>query len=474
MARRSISSSKTVSPTATGRFRSIIQKLTAVAERRGFTIYAVGGFVRDLYLKREPKDLDIMVEGKNGGICFAKAASADLGIREPVVFPRFGTARLFIDGEEIEFVMPRTESYAEHSRKPDTTHGNIEQDAIRRDFTINALFLRLNDMRVLDLTGYGMADMQRRIIRVTDPRNADVIFSEDPLRILRAVRQSVQLGFRIEPVTLRSLRRSVPRLCILSVERVRDELNKMLLCNRPSRAFFMMDAQGILSRILPELSDTKGVTQPRRHHAKDVFGHTLAVLDATEPSLPLRYAALLHDLGKPSCRAAGRTIHFRGHEAKGETIARHVLKRLRLPGDMAGQVSFLVKNHMRPLQYEPDWTDASVRRFARDCGAHIEQLFALARADVKASAPAGRNASLRKLNGFNARVGNLQKSSPVHALDGILDGHELQRLFSLPPGPWIREVKEFLIERQLEDPLITRERAIADARIFLKERRSTP
>ena len=204
------------------KFIGIMDKISQTAQENSFETYAVGGFVRDIFLKRQPKDLDIMVEDKKNknnataGIRFSEILSAKYALGKPVTFERFGTSKLFIDGEEVEFVMPRKEYYTDNSRNPDTEIGSLEQDALRRDFTVNALFLRLSDMEVLDLTKKGLEDIKNKTIRVTDQANADIIFNQDPLRILRAVRQKLQLGFDIEYITFEAMKKASGRIHIVA------------------------------------------------------------------------------------------------------------------------------------------------------------------------------------------------------------------------------------------------------------------
>ncbi|MCL2390683.1 MAG: CCA tRNA nucleotidyltransferase, partial [Endomicrobia bacterium] len=307
--------------TISDKFAPILDKILRTAVETGYEAYAVGGFVRDLFLKRQSKDLDIMVENINrrgdrlAGVDFAKKISLKFGLREPVVFERFGTAKLFIDGEEVEFVMPRKEYYDDDSRNPDTEIGTLEQDALRRDFTVNALFLRLSDMRVLDFTSKGLKDIEDRIIRVADCANAKIIFRQDPLRILRAVRQSLQLGFSIEAETYKEMKASAQRIKIVSPERVRDEINKILAESNPSKAFKMMDDINLLGEILPEISRLKNLKQPEKYHDDDVYNHTLKVLDRIQAEPVLRMSALLHDAGKyDTYKEIGGKITFYGHE----------------------------------------------------------------------------------------------------------------------------------------------------------------
>ena len=340
-------------------YQDIITKLTQIAIDNKFVIYIVGGFVRDIILNREPNDLDIMVEGENAGIEFSKLVANKLNIHPPITFEKFATSKLLIDDKEIEFIMPRKEYYDKDSRNPKTEIGTLEQDALRRDFTVNALFLRLNDYELLDLTKKGIDDIKNKIIRVTDESASDVIFEQDPLRILRAVRQSFQLNFKIEEKTYNSMKNKAKRIKIVSGERIRDELNKMLLLTTPSQAFKMLDDIGMLKIILPELKATQHIEQPKPYHDNDVFEHTMNVLDKIKPDLLLRISALLHDIGKPETKSENNgKISFIGHETKSAQLAKQILTRLKYSVDFIKQVTFLIENHMYPKMYTKTWKDS--------------------------------------------------------------------------------------------------------------------
>ena len=431
-------------------YKVIIDKITKVAKENNFIIYAVGGFVRDIFLKRIPNDLDIMVEGNNGGIKFSKLIAEKLNLHQPVIFERFATSKLIIDGQEIEFIMPRKEYYETNSRNPDTEIGSLEQDALRRDFTVNALFLRLNDLQLLDLTGKGLLDIQDKIIRVTDESSADVIFSQDPLRILRAIRQSFQLKFSIEPKTYASMKNNVDRITIVSGERIRDEINKMLLTDTPSKAFLMLDDIGLLNIILPELKQTQNVEQPAKYHDKDVFYHTLEVIDKVKPYLLLRVAALLHDIAKPQTKTVtDGKISFIGHEKQGAEIAKNILSRLKYPADFIKQVCFLIENHLYPKMYLSSWKDTSIRKFADKIGNCLEYIKLLNMADSK------------KFDGeLFDRVSKLKRNNMLMPEADLFNGNELIKMFDQPAGQWITEVKNYIRELQFENPKITKEQVI--------------
>jgi len=444
-------------------YKIIIDKITNIARENGYTVYAVGGFVRDIFLKRMPNDLDIMVEGNNGGIEFSKLLAEKLNLHHPVVFERFATSKLIIDEHEIEFIMPRKEYYDVNSRNPDTEIGTLEQDALRRDFTVNALFLRLNDLQLLDLTGKGLQDIQNKIIRVTDETSADIIFSQDPLRILRAVRQSLQLNFSIEKQTYQSMKNNADRITIVSGERIRDEINKILLTDTPSKALLMLDDLDLLNIILPELKQTQNIEQPAKYHDKDVFNHILEVVDKVKPNLLLRVTALLHDIAKPQTKTViNGKISFIGHEKQGAKIAKNILSRLKYPADFIKHVCFLIENHLYPKMYLSSWKDTSVRKFADKIGDSLELIKLLNMADSK------------KFNGeLFDRVSKLKRNNMLMPEADLFNGNELIKIFEQPAGQWITEVKNYIRELQFENPKITKEQVIESLEDWIIKRLKT-
>lgn len=431
-------------------YKSIIKKLIQIAEDNNYVIYAVGGFVRDIILNRQPNDLDIMVEGENAGIEFSKLVAEKLKIHPPVIFEKFATSKLLMDDKEIEFIMPRKEYYDVNSRNPKTEIGTLEQDCLRRDFTVNSLFLRLNDFKLLDLTNKGLTDIKNKIIRVTDESAADIIFSQDPLRILRAVRQSFQLDFSIEQQTYQSMKNNSDRITIVSQERIRDEINKILLLNKPSKAFRMLDDMGLLKIILIELKQTQNVEQPKKYHNKDVYGHIMDVVDSVPNNLLLRISALLHDIGKPQTQTnVDGKISFINHEYIGSKIAKQILIRLKYSMDVIKQVCFLIENHMYPKMYLSSWKDSSVRKFADKLGNNMENIELLYIADGKES-----NIEL-----FD-RVRILQKKNMLAPREELFDGNELIKIFNKPAGKWITQTKQYIKELQFENPHISKEEVI--------------
>ncbi|MDR2812080.1 MAG: CCA tRNA nucleotidyltransferase [Endomicrobium sp.] len=444
------------------RYISIISKIVLSAKENNFEAYIVGGFVRDLFLDREPKDLDIMVCSKNkiadkqfSGINFSKILAKKYNLPNPVIFERFGTSKLFIDSEEVEFVMPRKEYYEFDSRNPDTTLGSLEEDALRRDFTINALFLRLSDMTILDFTSKGIKDIKTKTIRVTDPKNAEIIFRQDPLRILRAVRQSLQLGFSIETITHDAMKTSTKCIDIVSPERIRDELNKIIIEYTPSKAFSMMDDINLLQEILPEVARLKNLKQPAKYHFDDVFTHTLKVLDRTRNDVTLRISVLLHDIGKfKTYKKTGNKISFLGHESESAKESESILKRLKYPKDFIVRVSSIIKNHMYPKMYTNNWSDSAIRKFLKKCENEFDLIMEISKADY------GKINDENKLVELNARIEDLKLKNMLYPKSEMFSGKELIEIFDKPEGKWIKIAKNKIEELQIENPKITKDRAI--------------
>lgn len=458
--------------TATPEFlkKEIFSVVGDVADSLGVRAFVIGGYVRDCFLGRPSNDIDIVVEGS--GIDFAHAVGEKTG-KYVSYFKNFGTAMLRYDADEIEFVGARKESYRRESRKPIVENGTLEDDQLRRDFTINAMALSLckeNFGELIDPFG-GIRDLSAGIIRT--PLDPDTTYSDDPLRMLRAVRFATKLStpdlkFTIVPESMASMRRMADRLKILSAERIADELNKMLLTERPSMAFRLMSEAGLLQHILPEICALKGVETVDGHGHKDNFEHTLSVLDnvvsgispgvegeAPDPGkkLWLRWAALLHDIGKPASKrydpAAGWTFH--GHEIIGSRMVPGIFNRLKLPIDAMKYVKKLVWLHLRPIALVDDIvTDSAVRRLLFDAGDDIDDLMALCNADITSKNPV-KVARIR--TNFELVA---QKLVEVEAKDAIrnfknpITGEYVMQLFGIAPGKEIGILKEAVKEAVLD------------------------
>ena len=411
----------------------------------------VGGYVRDLLLGREAgTDVDVVLEG-----CSAEAAGEWLrqrwDLRAKVVpFERFGTAQIAFplagSGRfTVEFVRARAEAYSPETRKPRVREGTLEEDAQRRDFTVNTLML---DSRgtLLDPTGRGLADLTEGVLRT--PLEPGETFSEDPLRMLRAARFVAQLQFRLGPEVEEAMTAMAPRLGIVSRERIRDELVKLLMAPKPSTGLRLLQRTGLLHQFAPELAAMAGVEQGG-YHLGDVFEHTCLALDASPARKVVRLAVLFHDIGKPPTAAlgpGGPTFH--GHPQEGAELAAAVMQRLRFSGVEIEAVRKLVLLHMRPIQYRPEWADSAVRRLWHAAGDSLPQLLALARADTEGSSFPG----LDQLTELERRLAEVAAAHP-EGLRAPLGGDQLKRAFGLAAGPWVGRAQRSLLEAVMEGEL---------------------
>jgi poly(A) polymerase len=413
--------------------------------------WVVGGYVRDRLLGRAHQEVDVVVE--DGDALDVAHRFADLaGAPPPVTFERFGTAQVTLPGRLVEFVTARAESYAPDSRKPEVRRATLEEDLRRRDFTINALLMDL-DGRVHDPLG-GRSDLERRILRT--PADPEQTFSDDPLRMLRGVRFAAQLDFELAPELPAAMRRMSSRMVppVISVERVSDEVRRMLVSPRPKLALELLDETGLLPVVLPEIAACKGVPQAG-FHTHDVFGHTLLTVEGTPPDLPLRVAALFHDVGKP--RTAKGDGTFLGHEQVGAEIAKAALERLRFAQKEIEVVTQLVRLHLRPVFYRSDWTDGAVRRLARDAGPQIERLMLLARADIGASA----YPEPEKMDALQARLDRVREERPSR-LEPLITGDDIMRARRIGPGPEVGRIKHKLEELVIDGEVAPAREAVMD------------
>jgi poly(A) polymerase len=379
---------------------------------------------------------------------FAGLAHAD----PPVTFERYGTAQVSLPGHLVEFVTARAESYAPESRKPDVRPATLDEDLRRRDFTINTLLMDL-DGKVHDPLG-GRKDLEARILRTpTDPLRT---FSDDPLRMLRAIRFASQLGFELAPELLPAMRQMKSRLSppVISVERSADELRQMLASDRPRLALELLDAGGLLDVILPELAACKGVKQSG-YHTHDVYGHTLLTVERVPADLIVRLAALFHDVGKPSTATADGA--FSGHELVGAAMARSALERLRFSQKEIEAVVLLVRLHLRPVYYSSEWSDGAVRRLARDAGDQLDRLMALARADIAASA----YPEPEKLEELQARIEAALQERPSR-LAPVVTGEDVMRVRGIGPGPDVGRIKQRLQELVIDGEIAPTREAVLD------------
>ncbi|HEY8798541.1 MAG TPA: HD domain-containing protein [Candidatus Dormibacteraeota bacterium] len=432
--------------------RELLRLLKRAAVDQGVRAWVVGGYVRDRLLGRAQPDLDVVAE-EGGARQLAERFAELAGAGPPVIFERYGTAQVTLPGHLVEFVSARSESYASDSRKPDVRPATVEEDLRRRDFTINTLLMDF-DGNIQDRLGTARADLEARILRT--PADPIQTFSDDPLRMLRAVRFAAQLGFELAPDLLPAMRRLSGRLAppVVSVERITDELCKMLESERPKVALELLDSGGLLEVVLPEVTACKGVEQGG-YHTHDVFGHTLLAVGLTPPDLVVRLAALLHDIGKPVTATPDGA--FTGHEEVGAGLARGALERLRFPQREIDAVTTLVRLHLRPVYYRSEWSDGAVRRLARDAGPLLERLMALARADIAASA----YPEPEKLDELAARLAGVLSEQPTR-MAAPIDGEDIMRVRGLAPGPEVGRIKDRLGELIMDGEIEpTREAVLA-------------
>ncbi len=437
--------------------RDIFHRISRAADSLGVECYVVGGYVRDLMLERPSADIDVVVVGS--GIEVAQRLREGLGKGAHLsVFRNFGTAQVKWGDTEVEFVGARKESYRRDSRKPIVEDGTLEDDQNRRDFTINAMAVCLNDGRFGELVDpfYGMEDLEDGIIRT--PLDPDVTFSDDPLRMLRCVRFATQLDFMIEEGTFEALGRNAARIDIISGERIQEELNKILMARTPSKGLVDLHRSGLLERILPELTALDIVeTRAGRGH-KNNFYHTLEVLDnvsARSGNLWLRWAALMHDVGKARTKRwdNGQGWTFHNHNSVGARMVPETFRRLKMPQDSKMRyVQLMVELHMRPIAIADDGvTDSAVRRLLNDAGDDIDDLMTLCEADITSKNEARKRLFLENFRQVRSKLHDLKEKDYKRLLQPCIDGNEIMAMFGLRPSREVGELKQALKDAVLDD-----------------------
>lgn len=446
-------------------------ELGKLSDEMQLPCYVVGGYVRDRLLGRECKDIDIMLVGDP--IAFANAAKAKLNGRGLVVFERFRTAQFTFDDErhgeiKLEFVGARKESYNPDSRKPITQIGTLEDDLLRRDFTINALAISLNGASFGEIMDRfeGLADMEKKLLRT--PLEPESTFSDDPLRMMRAARFAAQLGFQVHPATLAAMEKMHQRIKIVSQERITDELLKIMKVPVPSIGLEILFRTKLLDEIFPELSLMAGVEQVDGLGHKDTFFHTLKVVDncaAMTDKLWLRMAALLHDIGKPRTKrfVKGHGWTFHGHDALGAAMLPKIFKRMKFPMEPLPYVQKMVRLHLRPIPLHREGiTDAAIRRLMVEAGEDLDDLMVLCRADVTSKNPKKVQRILANFAKVEEKVADVTEKDKWAKWRPPVNGHEIMEMFNIPEGRMVGLLKKAM-EDAILDGVIPYEREAAIA-----------
>ena len=437
--------------------QNIFHQISEAADRLGLECYVVGGYVRDIFLERPSDDIDVVVVGS--GISVAQELKRMLGRKAHLsVFKNFGTAQVKFHDTEVEFVGARKESYSHDSRKPIVENGTLEDDQNRRDFTINAMAICLNKSRFGELVDpfNGLADLEDGIIAT--PLEPGITFSDDPLRMMRCIRFATQLNFQIEDETFEALERMADRIKIVSGERIEVELNKIIMSPHPSKGFVDLQRSGLLNIILPELAALDIVEQKNGRAHKNNFYHTLEVLEnvvAHEGSLWLRWAALLHDIGKTRSKrwepSAGWTFH--NHNFIGAKMVPEIFRRLKLP--MSAEMKYvqkLVDLHMRPqVIADSEVTDSAVRRLLNDAGDDIDDLMTLCEADITSKNEVKKKMFLENFRMVREKLADLQVKDYKRLLQPVIDGNEIMEMFHLQPSREVGTLKQYLKDAVLDN-----------------------
>lgn len=434
----------------------LFKAISEVARQNRQTVYIVGGYVRDLLMDRKiPTDIDFVTE--QSGIKLAKAVAKELGDLKVSVFKTYGTAMLKYKDLDLEFVGARKESYSEDSRKPAVETGSLEDDQKRRDFTVNAMAISLNEENfgeLIDPFG-GREDMVKQILRT--PLDPHQTYSDDPLRMMRAIRFAATLNFTIEEHSLRAIQQESERIRIVSMERIMVEFNKIMMSEKPSEGLKLLEETGLLEKILPELMALKGIEEYERQTHKDNFYHTLEVLDNISPhtdNLWLRWAALLHDIGKAPTKKFVKDIGwtFHGHEFLGSKMIKSIFTRLKLPlGTDMKLVQKMVKMHARPIALIDDGvSDAALRRLLFDAGEDLEDLFTLCKSDITTKNAAKLEKFKKNFEYVAQKIKEVEEKDQIRNFQPPVSGEEIMALFNLKPGREIGILKEKVKEAILE------------------------
>lgn len=435
----------------------IFQTIGSLADELGLECYLIGGYVRDMLLGRPSKDIDVVVVGN--GVEFAEKLRQKIGKKRAAlsVFKTYGTAQIKTANEEIEIVGARKESYNHDSRNPIVEAGTLRDDQLRRDFTINVLAICLNSERygeVIDPFG-GIEDLEKKIIRT--PCDPDITFSDDPLRMMRAIRFATQLGFRISEPTLEAILRNHQRIEIITKERITDELNKIILSKKPSIGFELLSLTGLLAIIFPELQQMRGIETKDGKAHKDNFKHSLQVLDQLaekSDDLWLRWGTLLHDIGKPQTKRweDGRGWTFHNHNFIGSKMVKRIFQNLRLPlGEPLRFTQKMVNLHMRPIALmEDEVTDSAVRRLLFEAGEDIEELMMLCESDITSNNRLKVRQFAENYKLVRQKLVEIEEKDRIRQFQPPISGEEIMQMFGLPPSAMVgtlkNEIKDAILD----------------------------
>ncbi|MFB8772048.1 CCA tRNA nucleotidyltransferase [Streptomyces broussonetiae] len=433
-------------------------------EAAGFSLALVGGSVRDALLGRLGNDLDFTTDARPEDVLKIVRPWADAVWEVGIAFGTVGAQK---DGYQIEVTTYRSEAYDRTSRKPEVAYGDsIEDDLVRRDFTVNAMAVALPEKRFIDPYG-GLGDLAARVLRT--PGTPEDSFSDDPLRMMRAARFAAQLDFEVAPEVVTAMKEMAERIEIVSAERVRDELNKLILSAHPRKGLALLVETGLADRVLPELPALR-LESDEHHRHKDVYDHTLIVLEQaieleeSGPDLTLRLAALLHDIGKPRTRRFEKDgrVSFHHHEVVGAKMAKKRMTALKYSNEMVRDVSRLVELHLRFHGYGTgEWTDSAVRRYVRDAGPLLDRLHKLTRSDCTTRNKRKAAALSRAYDGLEERIAQLQEQEELEAIRPDLDGNEIMAILGINPGPAVGRAYKHMLELRLENGPMGHDEAVA-------------
>ena len=435
----------------------LFDQISSLGQELNMNLYVVGGYVRDYILGNQVMDIDFVVVGD--AIKFCKTLKKRLRTGSLVTYPRFGTCMLQLHKHKLEFVTARSEIYDTDSRKPKVQKTDLYTDLGRRDFTINTMAMDIHPEhfgQIIDPYN-GRKDLADGLIRT--PLDPEQTFSDDPLRMMRAVRFATQFLFTIDPVAFEAIRRSAKRLKIISQERITAEFNKILMSEKPSTGIELLDKSGLLEQFFPEFKQTQGVEQRKAYHHKDVFFHTLQVLDRiaeVSDKLELRLVAIFHDIAKPRTKRfnkhTGWTFH--GHEVVGEKMSASILHRLKYSNDTINYVRKLVRLHLRPMALvSEEVTDSAIRRLLFLAGSEFDDLMLLCRADITSKNPEKVKKYLNNYDIVLLKAEEVEKKDQLRAFKSPVDGNEIMTLFNLSPGPEVGKFKKIIEEAILAGDL---------------------